>query len=196
MGNIDQSGKIGSGGEFAKQATEWPTPNAHDSQGARGAEYAATDRHYKPHDLAMSADQWQTPATDSFRSRGGDRVDEMGLDQQARFWGTPTSRDWKDGASTLENTPVNGLLGRQATVWESSPPAPENATSGDESSGSAPGLLPPSQRKRLNSLFTTWMMGLPLYWLAPAPVNSARAATQLYLCAQRLHLQRLLERSA
>jgi hypothetical protein len=27
---------------------------------------------------------WQTPATDSFRSRGGDRKDEMGLDQEAR----------------------------------------------------------------------------------------------------------------
>ncbi len=32
---------------------------------------------------------WQTPATDSFRSRGGDRKDEPGLDQQARCWPTP-----------------------------------------------------------------------------------------------------------
>ena len=30
------------------------------------------------------AENWQTPATDSFRSRGGKRVKEMGLDQQAR----------------------------------------------------------------------------------------------------------------
>jgi hypothetical protein len=32
---------------------------------------------------------WQTPATDSFRSRGGDRIAEMGLDQEARNFGTP-----------------------------------------------------------------------------------------------------------
>jgi hypothetical protein len=39
--------------------------------------------------LTGQAGQWQTPATDSFRSRGGERVDEMGLDQQARYWPTP-----------------------------------------------------------------------------------------------------------
>lgn len=38
---------------------------------------------------------WQTPATDSFRSRGGDRKDEMGLDQQARFFPTPAARDYR-----------------------------------------------------------------------------------------------------
>ena len=31
-------------------------------------------------------------------------------------WATPTTRDWKDGASTLENTPINGLLGRQVSL--------------------------------------------------------------------------------
>lgn len=33
------------------------------------------------------------------------------------MWGTPTARDHKDGASTLENTPVNGLLGREVLQW-------------------------------------------------------------------------------
>ena len=32
-------------------------------------------------------------ATDSFRGCGGDRKDEIGLDQQTRFWRTPTERD-------------------------------------------------------------------------------------------------------
>jgi hypothetical protein len=36
--------------------------------------------------LNDEAAHWQTPATDSFRSRGGDRKDEMGLDQQARLF--------------------------------------------------------------------------------------------------------------
>lgn len=38
----------------------------------------------------ISLPLWQTPATDSFRSRSGDRKDEQGLDQQARrLWKTP-----------------------------------------------------------------------------------------------------------
>jgi hypothetical protein len=36
--------------------------------------------------LARVVHDWQTPGTDSFRCRGGDRKDEMGLDQQARNW--------------------------------------------------------------------------------------------------------------
>lgn len=42
----------------------------------------------------------------------------MGLDKQARFWGTPTTRDWKDGGS-VANVPENGLLGRQTVNWAS-----------------------------------------------------------------------------
>jgi hypothetical protein len=91
--------------------------------------------------LATSAAMWPTPQTDSFRSRGGARKHEKGLDGMARdwptpmatdgnkpssgnrksadltsasqMWMTPTARDHKDGATTLANTPVNGLLGRQ-----------------------------------------------------------------------------------
>jgi len=63
--------------------------------------------------IQAAASLWQTPATDSFRSRGGDRQDEMGLDQEARHWGTPTTRDWKDGSSADADCETNGLLGRQ-----------------------------------------------------------------------------------
>ena len=94
--------------------------------------------------LATTAAMWPTPHTDSFRSRGGDRRDEKGLDRMARdwptpmatdgnkpsagnrktadlthasqMWMTPTARDHKDGATTLANTSVNGLLGRQVLV--------------------------------------------------------------------------------
>jgi len=63
-----------------KTAEMWPTPGANDHKGSakdgqrRGQLDEATEQH------------WQTPATDSFRSRGGDRKDEMGLDQQARVF--------------------------------------------------------------------------------------------------------------
>lgn len=32
-------------------------------------------------------------------------------------WGTPTARDWKDGAADLTNVPENCLLGRMAANW-------------------------------------------------------------------------------
>jgi hypothetical protein len=126
---------------------------------------------------------WQTPQTDSFRSRGGDRKDEMGLDQQSRFWptpdaqamndgeapaswkaraavlkvkhgngngagmplaiagsawGTPTSRDHKDGDCTTADVPTNGLLGRQAVRdMDSSRPDQQTARRGPRSFPSA-----------------------------------------------------------
>lgn len=70
------------GGDLQAQVDTWLTPHGmfgtdHTGKTGRGGEFA------------KQANQWQTPATDSFRSRGGDWVDEMGLDQQARFFPTP-----------------------------------------------------------------------------------------------------------
>ena len=57
--------------------------------------------------LPTEARYWQTPATDSFRSRGGDRKDEMGLDQQARsHWPTPTTEiDQGEASERNRRTP-------------------------------------------------------------------------------------------
>lgn len=87
---------------IAEQAEHWGTPNAHDATGARGPGFEMTDGHTKPHDLAKHAEQWTTPGTDSFRSRGGDRVNEMGLDQEARHWQSPQGRDFRSGEITQE----------------------------------------------------------------------------------------------
>ena len=61
---------------------------------------------------------WATPRVTTNSGHGNP---ERATDGKARLedqvqgvgWATPTSRDHKDGASTLENTPVNSLLGRQ-----------------------------------------------------------------------------------
>jgi len=39
------------------------------------------------------------------------------LEDAVAMWGTPTSRDWKDGACQTANVPENGLLGRMAANW-------------------------------------------------------------------------------
>lgn len=58
----------------------WPTPTTNDAKNDNSPSQA--ERNTPP--LNVAAANWQTPATDSFRSRGGERKDEMGLDQQAR----------------------------------------------------------------------------------------------------------------
>jgi len=65
-------------------------------------------------DLQAMAENWQTPGTDSFRSRGGERVNEEGIDQQARNWQSPQARDHRSGeidpaiaAKHLGSRPLN-----------------------------------------------------------------------------------------
>ena len=70
------------------------------------------------------AEWWQTPATDSFRSRGGDRVNEMGLDQQAWFFPTPSARDWKSETG-LENRTEQHAPNLSQFIYLASLPAPQ-----------------------------------------------------------------------
>ena len=98
------AGPHGAGGvDLRTQVDSWPTPGANDYKGSaregqrRGQLDEATEQH------------WQTPATDSFRSRGGDRKDEMGLDQQARVF--PSSRPDQEpapsGSASCESGPTS-----------------------------------------------------------------------------------------
>ena len=58
----------------------WPTPMAGSPATENYNEAGNNDSSRKTVKLAA----WPTPAVDSFRSRSGDRIDEMGLDQMAR----------------------------------------------------------------------------------------------------------------
>ena len=148
--------------------------------------------------LATTAAMWPTPQIDSFRSRGGERKDEKGLDRMARdwptpmandgckpsagnrrtadlthaagMWMTPTARDHKDGATTLANTPVNGLLGRQVLV---------TPMAGTDISDA---------RRTLNPLFVEALMGWPTGWTGFASVATAWSP---WLRRMRCELSRL-----
>nr|WP_294560181.1 hypothetical protein [uncultured Rhodopila sp.] len=172
MSNVDANGKVGGcgGGEFGKQANQWTTPQAHDKHGPKSAESIAKGRENSKvgvRNLNEDVSQWQTPAADSFRSRGGDRKDEMGLDQQARFfptnWITPNARDWKSETGSENNTHnKTPNLSRQVYRLDSpSLPAP-TIPDGQPSSESAP-TLP----RRLNPRFVEWLMGFPIGWSKP-----------------------------
>ena len=83
---------------------------------------------------------------------------------------TPTARDHKDGATSLANTPVNGLLGRQVLTM---PPA-----GGDTS----------DTRRSLNPLFVEALMGWPSGWTG---FGSAATAWSRWLRRMRCELSRL-----
>jgi hypothetical protein len=77
--------KPGTGGKIlAEEAATWKTPHGFQNTDKRGKTAGGGG------EFAKQVMRWQTPATDSFRSRGGERRDEQGLDQQARFWPTHT----------------------------------------------------------------------------------------------------------
>jgi hypothetical protein len=131
----------------------WPTPMASD-----GVKPSAGKR--RDADLSHQTRLWGTPSVadaDGGRMRrGGGRSDELLLKGEAarvaHLWATPTARDHKDGSTTLTNTPVNGLLGRQVLTT-----APA-------------GTAISEQRRTLNPLFVEALMGWPLGWTDPGPL--------------------------
>ena len=95
-------------------SSSWPTARAED------AESAGKHRGRGADSLTAASGEWQTPATDSFRSRGGDRKGEMGLDQQARvLWPTATAKDSEaaGGKGCIERGLRGDSLHSSATSW-------------------------------------------------------------------------------
>jgi hypothetical protein len=71
MGNIDASGKHGGsgGGEFAKQANNWTTPQAHDSGGGDPERVRRKGTEHGCANLADDVTKWPTP--DASMANGG-----------------------------------------------------------------------------------------------------------------------------
>jgi hypothetical protein len=92
------------GMNLKRDAERWPTPNVPNGGRTTSTTNHAPDGSKRQIDLGAVVSLWQTPATDSFRSRGSGRRDEMGLDQQGRNWITPNARDWKSETGSEHNT--------------------------------------------------------------------------------------------
>ena len=122
----------------------WPTAQARDHFPAHSADYVAAKKSqgHGMADLDDVATRARWPTTTKQDATGSARM--VG-------WATPTTRDWKDGATNLENTPVNALLGRQVL--------------GATSNGS---LAATAKSGQLNPAFSRWLQGYPKAWCEAA----------------------------
>jgi len=148
---------IGNGHQvtIAEQAEHWGTPNAH----PRTFDPRQVDSGIQ---LANQVDQWQTPATDSFPSRGGDRKDEMGLDQQARHFPSPAARDYRTPNKLSYRDRGGSTKGEQLQNFvEHRFPSPPDLPTND---GQPSSPNTPTSPRRLNPRFVEWLMGFPIGW--------------------------------
>jgi len=92
---------------IAGQSAMWASPNSHDGGRSSNTTNQRPDGSKRQVDLGAISKAWQTPASDSFRSCGGDRKDEMGLDQQSRSFapGPPTSELGPDSSNSAQTSP-------------------------------------------------------------------------------------------
>jgi hypothetical protein len=145
------------GGDLQAQTQHWKTPHGMGNEDFRGKKGGAGGGEF-----ALQANNWQIPATDSFRSRGGDRKDEQGLDQQARMFPMPASRDYR--TPNLKPGPERGMGSKgeqlQNFVEHHYPSLPAPAIpDGPQSSKTVP-----TSRRRLSPRFVEWLMGFPVTW--------------------------------
>jgi hypothetical protein len=135
----------------------WSTPRAEDAEscGMRHGRGVADT-------LTAQTRIWQTPASDSFRSRGGDRKDEMGLDRKAKQsvvqhaghpHANPDSANW-----ATPRTPTGGA--------ES---AERKKELGRMESGG--GDLASQTQGKLNPRWVETLMGVPIGWCMPSCTN-------------------------
>ena len=169
-------------------ARQWKTPHGFQNTDASGKTAGGGG------EFAKQVMAWQTPATDSFRSRGGERKDEQGLDQQARMWRTPDAPSG-GGVRNRKQSIGNGhqtTIAEQAEQWPT--PQTKDTRSGvtgkiakknsrplcevasqyslpvPQTSTHGPDCsldIQNSLPRQLNPKFVEILMGLPLNWTDP-----------------------------
>jgi len=133
MGGIDSTGKLGSGGEFAKQVTNWPTPRAAENGSDSGS--------------AQRLKQGANP----------------GLKTLAKEWPTAAARDGRTPNALPLSERGGGTKGEQLPnfvehIFHSSLPDQASSTAGEPCLPSTPDSHP----RRLSPIFVAWLQNWPL----------------------------------
>lgn len=139
----------------------WPTAKV-----VSAGDCSAERRRNTP-SLEAETAMWHKPDTVNRKSTRRGTAKPYGLQKDVEMWGTPTTRDHKDGTDPTEKVGTNGLLGRQTPrmmPFLCSRPDPKVSRRGRKSSKLTPTLPPLSRimRRRLSSIFVEWLMGLPV----------------------------------
>ena len=169
------------GKEFSS-SEGWPTPRAY-SHGDDTSAPGLTALDVVARGLYPDNERyWQTPAADSFRPCGGDRKDEMGLDQQARMqWPSPRATDGTKGGPNQHGSKGDLMLSSAVTQWPT--PQAHDAHTGNparvgrNNGGGNRNLNDEvvSGAGQLNPSWVSLLMGLPAEWTNPDVPNDALA---------------------
>lgn len=128
---------------------------------------------------SLSSPIWQTPATDSFRSRGGDRKDEMGLDQQARRWPTPRGEDSESSGERISRG-VADTLTSATRLWAT----PRTITGGAESAERKKGR--PLERVATTFRASTWSTPTSLSFAGSHQPGTSRNMESILIAGSQL----------
>lgn len=163
MSGMDSTGRLGAGGEFAKQATNWATPRATD--GEKGGPHCRGGRGDPI--LAGQAVQWATPNAHDGRRPGTDLKSTQGanLNRDAATWVTPTSRMWRGGGAGSDacgRQDPHGHAGLAGGALGEFAPSPDDPR-WQRILAERPDLAPAVDGK-LNPRFAAWLMGWPPEW--------------------------------
>ena len=144
----------------------WPTPTREDGRSSGAAGYSTESGRHSGTTLTDAARMasWPTPGAAEgsgemrpSRAATGRKTGYLAEMAMLASWATPTSRDWKDGATNLENVPVNALLGRQPLLFG---PLPSGSPARTE------------RRGQLSPDFSRWLMGYTREHLSCAPTET------------------------
>jgi hypothetical protein len=126
MSGLDHTGKVGGGGEFAKQATHWATPNAHDGR-RPGADLKST----QGANLNRDASMWQTPkASEEESGSGMNSRGEPKLKAQAQMWASPRASESEKGGPNQRGGKGDPILSGQAAQWPTPMAADQRGSAG------------------------------------------------------------------
>lgn len=173
----------------------WPTPYGFQAgNGPDGNEFSTAVRN------------WATPRSTDGEKGGpnqrGSRGDPI-LPGQAASWATPMARIAKGGGN-VKHRP-DGKTRLDMLDWQAEAFSPPDLPTqdGPTSSPDAPGSPPPSpltasvsggtrpdlsERKRLNPMFTEWLMGWPAWWTSTEPTACGFAEMESFRFRLRVHL--------
>ncbi len=190
-----ETGRSGAGGEFAKQATQWMTPNVPNGGRAVSAELVASKGTTETGEnrtvgLESQTRHWATPTSNEHTGAGHPTSKQGGenLRSQVDSWPTPATRDHK-GANSSQH--MNRTDGRSRNHADQLPnfvahfflPQDQTMRDGQESSNK-----PPSAPLRLNPIFVEWLMGWRMQWTSPEPHACGAEETALWRSALRSQL--------